>query len=178
MSLRRTAGQRCGRGASAGAVDSRCKRLYRRAHQRRGPPALATHRAGEIFHGREALLRFLGQGPLQRGDQVPRNVGPQFEHRRRRLEDVLVQDAVGGAVEGLLPGENLVADDGERILIGPAIDLEALWPAPEPCSAGVPMMVPVPVSCEAPCTAFEMPKSVRTTRPSSSIMMLAGFTSR
>ena len=39
---------------------------------------------------------------------------------------MLIEDAVGRSIEGLLAGEDLVADDGERVLIGPAIDLQPL----------------------------------------------------
>src|ERR687897_2752953 len=95
-------------------------------HDRGGPSALSPECMGKLLHAGKALLRLLREGTIQRSAEICGSVRPGLEDLGGRLEYMLVQNAVGGPIEGLLAGQDLVTHDGEGILIDSAIHLQPL----------------------------------------------------
>ena len=105
-----------------------CARLlsaYRRTHHGGGTGTLSAYARGKLLHSLEPGARILGESPLQCQAQIGRGVGAQVQYGWRRLEDLLVENAMGRSIERQLSGEQPVPDDGQRILIRATVDLMA-----------------------------------------------------
>ena len=119
--------------------------------------------------------------PPKRLVHVRRHFGPGGPHAGHRRGEAPHDEVVRrGPGERRRAGEHLVTGGGQRVLVGPGIDL----PSPDDCSgamyAGVPSACPVSVSCSrAACPPPRaIPKSATWVEPSSVSRRFSGFTSR